>query len=58
MLEGDTGLLFTNSSPKVVIEWFEDFTRDDYARKGTVATETVEVPEGAPGFLCITLHRD
>ncbi|KAH9815107.1 ribosomal protein L10-domain-containing protein [Melampsora americana] len=46
LLEGDTGLLFTDEDPKVVIEWFDDFVRDDYARKGNVATETVELPEG------------
>ncbi|KAG0148774.1 hypothetical protein CROQUDRAFT_654341 [Cronartium quercuum f. sp. fusiforme G11] len=46
LLEGDTGLLFTDEAPKVVMEWFADFVRDDYARKGNVATETVELPAG------------
>ncbi|MBW0479144.1 hypothetical protein O181_018859 [Austropuccinia psidii MF-1] len=46
LLEGDTGLLFTDESSKVVIEWFDDYVRDEYARKGNLATETVELPAG------------
>ncbi|KAA1088454.1 mRNA turnover and ribosome assembly protein [Puccinia graminis f. sp. tritici] len=46
LLEGDTGLLFTNEPPKVVVEWFDDYVKADYARKGNLATETVELPAG------------
>jgi len=46
LLEGDTGLLFTDEPPKVVVEWFDDYVKADYARKGNLATETVELPAG------------
>lgn len=46
LLEGDAGLLFTNEEPKVVMDWFDGYVRDDYARKGNVATETVELEAG------------
>ncbi|PLW18191.1 hypothetical protein PCANC_01917 [Puccinia coronata f. sp. avenae] len=46
LLEGDTGLLFTDELPKVVVEWFDDYVKADYARKGNLATETVELPAG------------
>jgi hypothetical protein len=49
-LEGDTGLLFTDEPPKVVVEWFDDYVKADYARKGNLATETVELPAGRSHF--------
>jgi len=30
--------------------YFEDFRKQDYARAGFIATETVELPEGKPFF--------
>ncbi|CAH7671171.1 ribosomal protein L10-domain-containing protein [Phakopsora pachyrhizi] len=46
LIEGNVGLLFTDESPRVVLDWFDDYIRDEYARKGNLATETVELPEG------------
>lgn len=48
MLEGSRGLLFTNETPDVVTDWFESFKRQDFARTGNTATETFELPAGAP----------
>lgn len=45
-LSGDVGLLFTESSPAEVIDWFKDYQRVDFARGGSKATETIELPEG------------
>ncbi|EST09933.1 Ribosomal protein L10/acidic P0 [Kalmanozyma brasiliensis GHG001] len=45
-LSGDVGLLFTESSPAEVIDWFKDYQREDFARGGSKATETIELPEG------------
>ena len=45
-LTGDVGLLFTNSEPAVVIDWFKDFTRPDFARTGNVAPQAVVIPVG------------
>ncbi|PWN48527.1 hypothetical protein IE53DRAFT_347333 [Violaceomyces palustris] len=45
-LNGNVGLLFTDSPPSEVIDWFKHYTRRDYARAGSRATRTVELPEG------------
>ena len=45
-LSGDVGLLFTESPPAEVIDWFKDYQRVDFARGGSKATETIELPEG------------
>ncbi|CDU23927.1 related to MRT4-mRNA turnover 4 [Sporisorium scitamineum] len=45
-LSGDVGLLFTESPPAEVIDWFKDYQRLDFARGGSKATETIELPEG------------
>ncbi|PWZ02706.1 hypothetical protein BCV70DRAFT_196954 [Testicularia cyperi] len=45
-LSGDVGLLFTDSPPAEVIDWFKDYQRVDFARGGAKATETVELPQG------------
>lgn len=46
MLTGSTGLLFTNEPIETVLEYFQGFERDDYARGGGRATETVILPAG------------
>jgi len=46
MLEGNRGLLFTDESPEVVLEWFESFKKQDFARTGNVVDETFSLPEG------------
>ncbi|GAA5824250.1 hypothetical protein JCM10212_003990 [Sporobolomyces blumeae] len=46
MLEGNRGLLFTDEAADVVLEWFESFKKQDFARTGNEATETFELPEG------------
>ncbi|KAK4051286.1 mRNA turnover and ribosome assembly protein [Microbotryomycetes sp. JL221] len=46
LLEGDRGLMFTNDEPQVVLEWFKDFTKPDFARSGNKVEQTFELPEG------------
>ncbi|BFZ21104.1 hypothetical protein BsWGS_24143 [Bradybaena similaris] len=45
-LQGQTGLLFTNKGEKEVLKYFDELYIPDYARSGTVATQTVELEEG------------
>ncbi|PWN29139.1 hypothetical protein BDZ90DRAFT_238222 [Jaminaea rosea] len=45
-LTGSVGLLFTNSPPAEVSDWFATHERKDYARAGNVARSTVTLPEG------------
>lgn len=40
------GLLFTDTAPQEVIEWFADFQQPDYARAGNIASRTVTLPVG------------
>ncbi|GAA5879342.1 hypothetical protein JCM16303_003170 [Sporobolomyces ruberrimus] len=46
MLEGNRGLLFTDETPEVVLEWFESFKKQDFARTGNVVDETFALPQG------------
>lgn len=45
-MSGNVGLLFTDSTPAVVGDWFATHERRDYARSGNIATETIVLPEG------------
>lgn len=45
-IKGQVGLLFTNSPPSEVTEWFDDFHPPDFARSGNVASETYVLPAG------------
>lgn len=45
-VEGQCGLLFTNESKQVVVDWFESYVMDDFARSGFKANETVVLSEG------------
>ncbi|EPQ28863.1 uncharacterized protein PFL1_03666 [Pseudozyma flocculosa PF-1] len=45
-LTGNVGLLFTESPPAEVVDWFKEYSRIDFARGGFKATETVVLPEG------------
>ncbi|KAG7088323.1 hypothetical protein E1B28_012332 [Marasmius oreades] len=45
-LEGEVGLLFTDTEPQEVIDWFADFHPPDFARAGNVASRTVVLPAG------------
>lgn len=45
-LKGNNGLLFTNCPKKEVIQWFEDFSIEDYARSGFKTNTTVTLPAG------------
>ena len=45
-IKGQVGLLFTDTSPQEVIEWFNDFKQPDFARSGNIATRTVVLPAG------------
>ena len=45
-LQGQVGLLFTDTEPQEVIEWFDDFKQADFARNGNIASRDVTIPEG------------
>ncbi|XP_055848352.1 mRNA turnover protein 4 homolog [Episyrphus balteatus] len=45
-LLGQCGLLFTEKSKEDVLEWAKNYSADEYARSGFVATETVVLPAG------------
>ncbi|KAL4249068.1 Ribosome assembly factor mrt4 [Abortiporus biennis] len=45
-IKGQVGLLFTDSTPAEVTEWFADFHPLDFARSGNVATQTFILPAG------------
>ncbi|KIK95168.1 hypothetical protein PAXRUDRAFT_141332 [Paxillus rubicundulus Ve08.2h10] len=45
-IKGQIGLLFTDSEPQEVIEWFDDFRQADFARSGNLASQTVTLPAG------------
>lgn len=46
LVEGQRGLLFTNLPEAAVAKLFDEFEALDYARTGSIATETVELDEG------------
>jgi mRNA turnover protein 4 len=39
-------LLFTDTEPQEVIEWFADFRQPEFARAGNLATRTIILPAG------------
>jgi mRNA turnover protein 4 len=45
-IKGQVGLLFTNSPPTEVTEWFADFQQPDFARSGNKASRTIILPAG------------
>jgi mRNA turnover protein 4 len=45
-IKGQVGLLFTDTVPHEVIEWFKDFHQADFSRSGNRATRTVILPAG------------
>ncbi|KAI9470487.1 MAG: ribosomal protein L10-domain-containing protein [Benjaminiella poitrasii] len=45
-LTAEVGLLFTNKQPEEVQSYFADFVKPDYARSGSIATDTITIPEG------------
>jgi mRNA turnover protein 4 len=45
-IKGQVGLLFTDTEPQEVIEWFKDFHQPDFARSGNRAARTVILPAG------------
>ncbi|KAH7921759.1 hypothetical protein BV22DRAFT_1095880 [Leucogyrophana mollusca] len=45
-IKGQVGLLFTDSGPQEVTEWFDDFRQPDFARAGNIASRTVTIPAG------------
>ncbi|EMD40105.1 hypothetical protein CERSUDRAFT_132940 [Gelatoporia subvermispora B] len=45
-IKGQVGLMFTDSPPQEVLDWFADFQQPDFARSGNRATQTVILPEG------------
>lgn len=46
LIRGDVGLLFTNQEPAEVEKFLAGYKPTDFARAGTVATDTVIVPAG------------
>lgn len=45
-IKGQVGVMFTDSEPQEVIEWFDDFQRPDFARAGNKASRAVILPAG------------
>ena len=45
-IKGQVGLLFTDSPPAEVTEWFADFAQPDFARAGNAAARAVVLPAG------------
>lgn len=45
-LKGQSGLFFTNWNSDEVKEWFDTFSKPDFARSGNIANMDVELPEG------------
>lgn len=46
LLTGAVGLLFTSRTPESVVEYFETFRPQDFARAGTEATRSFSLPNG------------
>ena len=57
LLEGNRGLLFTDEEPKVVVEWFESYKKQDFARTGNKVDETFELPQGKTLSLSLSFLR-
>jgi len=45
-LNGEVGLMFTNETKENVVKWFQNYSEEDYARSGNIATETITLPAG------------
>ncbi|KAL1516860.1 hypothetical protein ABEB36_000700 [Hypothenemus hampei] len=45
-LKGQCGLLFTNSTKQEVVDWFQDYAVEDFARSGFKSTQTIALKEG------------
>ncbi|KAJ7644022.1 ribosomal protein L10-domain-containing protein [Roridomyces roridus] len=45
-IQGQVGVLFTDTEPDEVLAWFADFQQPDFARAGNVASRTVLLPAG------------
>ncbi|KAJ7134736.1 ribosomal protein L10-domain-containing protein [Mycena epipterygia] len=45
-IQGQVGVLFTDTEPNEVLEWFADFQQPDFARAGNIASRTVILPAG------------
>jgi mRNA turnover protein 4 len=45
-IQGQIGVLFTDTEPDEVIAWFADFQQPDFARAGNIASRTVVLPAG------------
>ncbi|KAJ6559072.1 ribosomal protein L10-domain-containing protein [Mycena vulgaris] len=45
-IQGQVGVLFTDTEPDEVLEWFADFQQPDFARAGNIASRTVILPAG------------
>ena len=60
-IRGNVGLLFTNRDASKIEEFIEQFSKEDYARAGTIAAETLELEAGPikclPGNMYEELRR-
>ena len=45
-LQGQVGLFFTSWPPPETIEWFESFSRPEFARMGEISTIDLTLPAG------------
>lgn len=43
---GQCGLLFTSESKETVLDWFDSYSADEFARSGFKATKTVKLAAG------------
>ncbi|KAF9499032.1 hypothetical protein BDN71DRAFT_1384746 [Pleurotus eryngii] len=45
-IKGQVGIMFTDTEPQEVIDWFDDFKQPDFARAGNIASRTIILPAG------------
>ncbi|KAF8819486.1 mRna turnover 4 (MRT4) family protein [Cardiosporidium cionae] len=50
ILQGERALLCTNSPPETILEFTASFRKEEFARCGFVASDTIVLPEGIEAF--------
>jgi len=49
-MKGECGILFTNQTHKEVSEYFDNYSNEDFARAGDIATKTIILKNGTDLF--------
>ena len=49
-MTGECGILFTDETPKVVSEYFDNYSNEDFARAGDIAPKTIILKNGTDLF--------